>query len=101
MISLDTLDADLQAIMSDWPDEVTFNGEAHPCSLVSMSTEDIEVLKYQFSEAYKFSIQIRKKAFSPEKGQKLTYQGAEYRIGEIGTSPDLNELRLHLTGVNG
>ena len=101
MSLFDTFDADLQSIMNDWPDSLTYGEDDYPCSLVSMSSEDIEVLKYQFSETYALSVQVRSKDFPAKKGNKITYQGTEYRIGQIDISTDRNELKLHLTGVNG
>lgn len=84
------LDADLAAIIADYPQSVTWKGAAYVCAADDLTKGRRGGEAGIFSEDT-LNIHIRTALFTvarPRDGEQITYDGATYRIVSVKTGPD-------------
>ncbi len=97
-ISLDALDADLNAIHDDLPETATFDGDSYTVNRLGRITE-LDSRRTDFIVDYEFTLSWRIRDFNgsqPDEGSVVTFNGIDYRVLQAEESPDALELRTHL-----
>lgn len=99
-MALDTtaLDADLNAILADLPETLTFGGTDYTCNRVRLSRRELAMRNREVVDQLRDAVSIQRSDFVtlPAVDDTVTYNGETLRVIDTDDSPDNLERRLYL-----